>query len=282
MKFGTGFALRAAEDASALRATAQAYDEAGLDFVSIGGHLLSAEAGRFADRPTMTYAGPFHEPFVLFSHLAAVTSRLHFRTSILILPLLPTAAVAAQAAELAILSGGRLELGLGLSWNEVEYAALGQNPRTRGQRMDEQLEVLQRLWTEPFVEYEGRWHHFDRVGLNRTVPKIPIWIGSTTDERALRRAARFADGWLPMGMPTDETLSQLRGWVAEAGRDPSTFGLTLRLALGDEPSEWVAEARRLEAMGATHLGLAAAPDLAPAEAQARIVEAVGVLRGELG
>src|SRR5712692_9407252 len=186
MKFGAGFALTAQADPVALRDMAQTLDGAGFDYVTTAGHLLCAPPDSYPGRPHPTYVGPFREPFVFFSYLAAVTQRLVFRTSILILPLFPTAAVAKQAAELSLLSGGRFELGVGLSWNPAEYEALGQNIHNRGRRVEEQIALLRRLWTEPFVSFEGRWHKFDRVGLNR-LPKtpVPILMGSGTDEPVL-------------------------------------------------------------------------------------------------
>src|ERR1700737_490067 len=107
MKFAAGLPIIAMSDPVAIRDFAQALDGAGFDVLSPAGHILAASAGRFPDRPTPTYAGPFHDPFVLFGYLAAITQRLHFRTSILILPLYPTAIVAKQAAELQALSNGR-------------------------------------------------------------------------------------------------------------------------------------------------------------------------------
>jgi len=282
MKFGTGLAITATQDAASLRDTARAFDEGGLDYLAIGGHVLSVEDGRFPERPSRTYVGPFHDPFVLFAHLAAVTSRIHFRTAIVILPQLPTGLVAQQAAELSALSDGRFELGVGLSWNDVEYTALGQDASTRGRRMDEQLALLRRLWSERHVEFHGRFHDFDRIGLNRTVPPIPIWIGSTADPRPLRRAARHADGWIPMGRPTDEALAQLRAALVEEQRDPASFGLTLGLTLDGGATEWVAAARDLEQLGATHIGLTAPAGLEGPDAQRRIIEAARVLRGALG
>src|SRR5579884_2494183 len=229
MKFGAGFPLTAMDDPAAVRDFAQALDEAGFDFVTVAGHVLSTEPGRFPDRPQPTYVGPFHDPFVLFGHLAAITRRLVFRPSILILPLLPTALVAKQAAELSFLSDGRFELGVGISWNPDEYAALNQNIHDRGRRVEEQIEVLRRLWSEPFVTFNGRWHHLNGVGLNRLPPApIPIWMGSGTEERMLRRAARLADGWVPLGDPT-EAMPRLRQYLKDAGRDPAAFGLTARV-----------------------------------------------------
>lgn len=282
MKYGAGFAITAIDDPIAIRDFAQALDGAGFDFVSVAGHALAAEPGRFPDRPPMTYVGPFYDPFVLFSYLAAVTERLAFRTNILILPLFPTAIVAKQAAELSLFSGGRFELGVGISWNEPEYQALNQDIHTRGRRLAEQVTVLRKLWTEPLVTFEGRWHHFDRVGLNR-LPKapIPIWIGSTTEERPLRRVARLADGWTPLGDPT-ETIPRLRRYLEEAGRVPATFGVAARVNAGPEgPAAWVAAARALQSAGVTDLTVGAPPDLPPAQALERIIEAKGVLTGEL-
>src|SRR5579859_425961 len=175
MKFGTAFPLSAMGDGVAVRDFAQALDGAGFDLVSAAGHLLAAPPARFADRPSATYTGPFHDPFVLFGYLAGLTQRLHFRTSILILPLYPTAVVAKQAAELQLLSNGRFELGVGISWNAAEYAAVNQDFRTRGRRMGEQVQVLRKLWSEPFVTFDGHFHTLDGVGLNR-VPAQPIPI----------------------------------------------------------------------------------------------------------
>src|SRR6266566_4670623 len=178
MRIGTGLPLTALNDPIVVRDIAQALDTAGIDFITTAGHVLSAEAGRYPERPTPTYSGPFYDPFVLFSYLAGVTRRLAFRTSILILPLLPTALVAKQAAELSWLSSGRFELGVGISWQAAEYQALNQDMHTRGRRLEEQITLLRRLWSEPYVTFQGRWHNLEGVGLNR-LPRepIPIWIG---------------------------------------------------------------------------------------------------------
>jgi probable F420-dependent oxidoreductase len=283
MKFATGFSLTAGSDPAWIRTFAQALDAAGFDVLTVSGHLLSAESGRFADRPSVTYAGPFHDPFVLYGYLSAITERLHFRPNVLILPLYPTAIVAKQAAALQLLSGGRFELGVGLSWNPAEYAALGQDFTTRGRRLEEQIEVLRRLWSEPYVTFQGRWHAFDGVGLNRVLTQpIPIWIGSGSDERALRRVARFADGFLPLGDPT-EPIARIRQFMAEDGRDPTGFGLSGRLIAGSEgPQAWLTAARALQGIGVTQLNITAPPDLAPAQALERIIEARQALAAELG
>ena len=274
MQFGAGIALTAGSDPAPIRDFVQALDEAGFDYLTMAGHVLSAEAGRYPERPTPTYAGPFHDPFVLFGYLAGITRRIHFRTNILILPLLPTALVAKQAAELQMLSGGRFELGVGISWSPDEYAALGQEFHTRGRRLAEQVEVLRRFWSEPYVTFSGRWHAIDQLGLNRVPAQpIPIWFGATNTERPLRRVARYADGFVPLGPPA-EPIAKVRQYMAEYGRDPAALMLGSGLAAGDGgPEAWLEAARGLEALGITHISITAPPDLPREQALERIIEA---------
>jgi probable F420-dependent oxidoreductase len=282
MKFAAGFPLTASNDVASIREFAQRLDAAGFDVLTVSGHLLSVPAGRYADRPAPTYAGPFHDPFVLFGYLAAITQRLHFRPSILILPLYATAIVAKQAVELQLLSGGRFELGVGISWNPTEYRAVGQEFTNRGRRLEEQVHMLRRLWSEPFVQFDGRFHRFDEIGLNRVLePPIPIWMGGTGEDRVLRRVARVGDGFIPLGDPA-EIMPRLRQYLTEAGRDPSSFGLTGRvIAVSNGPEAWLQQARALQALGATHLGLSAPPDLDPAAGLERIIEAKQALERAL-
>ncbi|HLZ31224.1 MAG TPA: TIGR03619 family F420-dependent LLM class oxidoreductase [Chloroflexota bacterium] len=282
MKFAAGLPIVAMSDPIAIRDFAQALDGAEFDVISTAGHVLAAPAGRFPDRPTPTYAGPFHDPFVLFGYLAGMTRRLHFRSGVLILPLLPTALVAKQAAELQLLSGSRFELGVGISWNTLEYEALNQDFRARGKRMEEQIAVLRRLWTEPYVNFEGRWHKLDGVGLNRlpTSP-IPIWIGSGNDDVVLRRVARLADGWFPISDPT-EAVPKLKEYARAAGRDADSIGFTGRVMAGPGgPAAWVESAKKAQALGATHLALGTPPDVQGEAVLKRLLEARQVLGAEL-
>src|SRR6185436_13789954 len=153
---------------------------------------------------------PFHEPMVLFGFLAGVTAHLQLTTGILILPQRQTALVAKQAAEIDVLSNGRLRLGVGLGWNHVEYEALGMDFRTRGRRVEEQVEVLRKLWTEPLVTYRGTGHVIDNAGLNPMPVQrpIPIWFGGSA-EPALKRAARLGDGWMPAGRQPDDAMKRM-------------------------------------------------------------------------
>lgn len=208
-------------------------------------------------------------------------------TSILILPALPTALVAKQSAALQSLSGGRFELGVGISWNPLEFEALGRDVTTRGRRIEEQIVLLRRLWSEPYVTFDGRWEHLEDVGLV-TIPAapIPIWFGSGTGEQQLRRAARLANGWV-MGGGAVETfvaaVGDLRQYVEEAGRDPAAFKLSTSLLAGPEgPASWIEAARALKDAGATRLSIFAPPDFDAAASLARLIEAKTVLAEALG
>jgi probable F420-dependent oxidoreductase len=245
---------------------------------------LAQPPGTNPQRPDRQYVGPFYDPFVTFSYLSAVTQRLRFMTGILILPAWPTVLVARQAAELSLFSGGRFELGVGISWNAAEYQAMGQNIRDRGRRIEEQIEVLRLLWSQPYVTFDGRYHKLDKVGLNRSPPppRIPLWFGSESGETALRRVARLADGWMSLGDPTPD-LPRLRHYMQEAGRDPAALMVRGPLLAGDGgEAVWIAAGRKLQAAGVTHLNITAPLDLAPAQALPRIVEARRVLAQALG
>ncbi len=274
MYYGSALPITALSDAGAVKAYAQALEAAGFDFTSTAGHVMAQPAGTNPQRPDRQYSGPFYDPFVTFSYLAAVTQRLRFITGILILPAWPTALVAKQAAELALFSGGRFELGVGISWNAAEYQALGQDMQRRGQRMEEQIEVLRRLWSQPYVTFEGRYHRLDKVGLNRSLlPGIPIWLGTEFGETALRRVARLADGWMPLADPVAH-LPRLRQFMREAGRDPSALMVRGPLvAQGNDKAAWRTAARRLQDAGVTHVNIVAPPDATPAETLPKIIEA---------
>jgi len=285
MQFGVGFPLTALGDAGEIRDFAQIYEDAGFDYVTVSGHLLSARAGRYDGRPPVTYVGPYHDPFVLFSYLAALTSRLRFITGILILPLLETAAVAKQSAELSLLSNNRFELGVGLSWQEAEYRAVGQDVRRRGVRLAEQIEVLRLYWTRPFFSFKGKFHDIDELGLNRIpVQPIPIWFGSTFSEAPMRRAARMGDGWMPIPFADPaEAMPRFKSYVSEVSRDPNAFRFMARMLAGEGGVDaWIAEGKRLQGLGITHITLDAPPGMAKPTAVKRVVEAKDALSKSIG
>ena len=201
----------------------------------------------------------FHEPFVLFGYLAAITT-LELVTGIIILPQRQTVLVAKQAAEVDILTDGRFRLGVGLGWNAVEYEALGTNFSDRGRRSVEQVELLRRLWTERSVTHDGAHEHVTGAGLAPLPVQrpIPIWFGAAS-EPAYRRAGRIADGWFPM-TPPGEALDAARAVVeqaaSEAGRDPGSLGMEGRVSWTDEGvDKLVDHVDRWRATGATHLSI---------------------------
>jgi probable F420-dependent oxidoreductase len=233
-------------DPSAVRRIGRAVEDLGFAHLLAYDHVLGAV---HADR-TPPLAGPysehdpFHDPFVMFAYLAAITERIQFATGVLILPQRPTALVARQAADLDLLSGGRLRLGVGIGWNHVEYGALGQDFRTRGARQEEQIQLLRRLFTEPVVDFSGRFDRVDRAAL---VPKparpIPIWLGGSS-EAAFDRAARLADGFIFIGGGIDHAVgawNRLRERVRGLGRSVEDFGADYialpQGGVGDLPAE---------------------------------------------
>ncbi|MDR7458011.1 MAG: TIGR03619 family F420-dependent LLM class oxidoreductase, partial [Armatimonadota bacterium] len=239
-----------------------------------------------------TIEDAFHEPFVLFGFLAAVTTRLELATGVIILPQRQTALVAKQAAEVDVLSRGRLRLGVGLGWNSVEYEALGMEFGNRGARVAEQVRLMRALWTEERVTFRGRWHTVVEAGI-RPMPvqrPIPVWMGGA-DDRALRRAARLADGWMyGGGLPNPftraparrprELVERLRAFAGAAGRAPATLGIEGRVSVTQgTPDDWRKAAEEWQALGATHLSVAtmragfATPD-AHVEAVRRFREAL--------
>lgn len=274
MQYGSPLPITALGTVGEIKTYAQGLESAGFDFTSTSGHVMAQPSGTHPDRPDRQYVGPFYDPFVTFSYLAAVTTRLRFVTGILILPTWPTVLLARQAAELALFSGGRFELGVGVSWNAAEYRAMGQNFTDRGRRLEEQIEVLRLLWTQPYVTFTGRYHTLDNVGLNRAaIPRIPIWFGTESGEKALRRVARLADGWMSLGDPTPD-IPRLAEFMTEAGRNPADLKIRGPLLADDRGAKaWVEAAGRLRAAGVTHINIFPPPDLKPEQAVARVAEA---------
>jgi len=216
-------------DPSAVRRLGLAVEELGFDYLLAYDHVLGAVHADRTPQLTGPYTehDPFHDPFVMFAYLAAITERLQFATGILILPQRPTVLVARQAADLELLSGGRLRLGVGIGWNHVEYEALGQQFGTRGARQEEQIWLLRRLFTEPVVDFSGRFDRVDRAALvPRPAHPIPIWLGGSS-EPAYDRAARLADGFIFIGGDIDRTIeawTRLRDRVHSVGRSVEDFG----------------------------------------------------------
>jgi len=263
----------------------QAVEGAGYDHITALDHVLGAHPDRFTEpldgfsAPPYTTESVIHEVFALFGYFAGITRRLEFATSILVLPQRQAQLVAKQAAAIDVLSHGRLRLGIGIGWNYAEFGGMGVDFRTRARRFEEQIEVLRRLWREPLVTFQGRWHTLDRLSINPRPAQstIPIWIGCGAADPLLRRVARLADGWMPRqtgqtGEEFSSMLDRLRHFEREAGRPSAAIGVDVRIAATvDQPEAWLKRATEMQALGATHITLSTSRD---GRTPAELVDAV--------
>jgi probable F420-dependent oxidoreductase len=247
-------------DAGAIRAYGQRVEELGFSHVLAYDHVVGADPRVHTD-----WNGPydlhttFHEPLVAYGYLAAVTTSLELVTGVIILPQRQAVLVAKQAAEVDLLSGGRLRLGVGIGWNTVEYEALSEDFTTRGKRFEEQIELIRLLWTQQSVTYHRNFHHVTGAGLAPLPVQrpVPVWIGAQSP-RAYRRAGRLADGWFPQMQPGPQ-LDEARGLVdsaaTEAGRDAASIGMEGRVSWSGDPDKLADDLRGWVDAGATHVSV---------------------------
>ena len=258
-------------DRQSIRDFTQAAEELGYSHILAFDHVFGAEHsgreqplfGRYDENTT------FHEPLTLFSYMCALTEQIGFVTGVMILPQRQTVLVAKQVAELAVLSGNRFRLGVGVGWNYLEYQALGMRFGDRGRRQEEQIQLLRALWTEPVLDYHTTDHDLDRGGiLPRPADPVPIWLGGFA-EVAERRAARVADGFLftrlleqtadgPRSEPNENLLRRairIRYELAVAGRSDNAFGLEGRLNYVDGPAGWGKDFKAFEAARFSHVAI---------------------------
>jgi probable F420-dependent oxidoreductase len=261
MKIGVVFPqTEIGADAGAVRAYAEHAEGLGFTHLVAYDHVVGAD-------PTVhaPWNGPydvhttFHEPLVTFGYLAAVTTTLELVTGVVILPQRQTVLVAKQAAEVDLLSGGRLRLGVGLGWNAVEYEALGEDFSTRGKRCDEQVSLMRKLWTEPSVTYSGSYHRVTGAGLAPLPVQrpIPVWFGASSP-RAFRRAGRLGDGWFPMvgpGPKLEQARQQVAQAATEAGRDPALLGLQGQVSWNGNTEDLAQGLRIWADAGASHVAV---------------------------
>jgi probable F420-dependent oxidoreductase len=263
-------------DPAVLRDYAQTAEGLGFEYVTCVDHVLGATHDRreppFPPGGIYTERSVFHEPLTLFAYLAGLTTRLGLVTAVLVLPQRQTALVAKQAAEVALLSDHRLTLGVGSGWNHVEYESLGTDFRTRGARLEDQVVLLRRMWAEPLLDVETRFHRIDRASINpRLETPVPIWFGGFSDAQQ-DRCARIGDGMLWTG---NTSLSRrgndtIRRRAEELGRDPDSIGFQASIAPRDGESLYQA-LNAWESAGGTHATLSpAARDKRGAELVARL------------
>jgi len=252
-------------DVAAIGEFVRTVEAMGFDHLFVADHVLGADP-KFHSHPslaTYSHEAVVHETLTLMAYLAAITNRLTLATGILILPQRQTALVAKQAAQVDVLSGGRLRLGIGVGWNAVEFEALNETFENRGRRSAEQIAVLRALWTQPVVDFRGEFHRINHAGLNPMPIQrpIPIWFGvgsrdqPVPPEAALRRIARLADGWSPNFAPDTQgrdLIARVHQYAREVGRDPARLPLEGRIRLaGQAPAEWAKQVAAWTTLGAT-------------------------------
>jgi probable F420-dependent oxidoreductase len=243
-----------------IKAYVQAAEELGYAHLLAYDHVVGADPQVHAP-----WHGPydidttFHEPFVLFGYLAALTS-MELVTGIIIVPQRQTVLVAKQAAEVDLLTEGRFRFGVGIGWNPVEYQALNMSFGDRGKRSEEQVTLMRKLWTERMVDFEGRHHLVKGAGLAPLPVQrpIPVWIGGASP-KAYERIGRMADGWFPQVAPgprLDEARQIVDQAARTADRDPESIPFEGRVNWTEDGVETVAHhTERWRASGATHLAL---------------------------
>ena len=248
-------------DPAVVRAYVQGVEEMGYRFIAAYDHIIGANPASRPDwRGVYDVDDAFLEPLTLFSFIAGMTTKLSFATSVIILPQRQTVLLAKQAATLDVLSGGKLRLGVGIGWNEVEFEALGEKFHNRGLRSEEQIELMRQLWRGRSVNFEGRWHRVTDAGVNPLPVQrpIPVWLGGGA-EPVIKRVARIADGWIPQFSPDASgraTFQRMREYAEEAGRNPDEIGLDGRVsARGDDVDGWAEAVSRWREIGATHVSV---------------------------
>lgn len=262
MKIGAVFPHQEiGEDPAVLRDWAQTAEGLGYSHILAYDHVLGAvHEGR---QPKLwgpyTERDAFHEPFVLFGYFAACTARIELATGVIVLPQRQTALVAKQAAQLDLLCGGRLRLGVGTGWNHVEFDCLNEDFRNRGRRQEEQVALLRKLWAEEVLDYRGEFHRIDRAGIN-PLPKrrIPIWFGGFSPV-AFKRAARLGDGFIFGGGQRQnlEALAEVRAALRQANREQSNFGVEALLSYQAGAQRWREQVQAWMDAGADYVAMRA-------------------------
>ena len=281
MEIGASFPTTSiGHDSGAVREFVQTVEDLGYSHIRILDHVVGADPQKHPEVPEFyyTHESVIREPFTLMAYIAGFTNRIELVTGIIILPQRQTVLVAKQAAEVDVLSAGRLRLGIGVGWNPVEFTALGESFENRGRRIEEQIEVLRLLWTENPIEFHGKWHHIESAGSNPLPVQrpIPIWMGAGAPgtpvgpNRVLRRVGRMADGYFPLceaGDTARNLIETVKQYAQEAGRNPDDLKIEGRIELTGTPEDWQAQLAAWENLGAdaVSIGTARAPFNTPDE-----------------
>lgn len=273
---------------------ARAADDAGVDRIVVSDHVVFGEnfdaygdpalGGTAGGKQPTGPDGAWLEPITVLTAVAASTTRLRLGTSILLAALRRPAVLAKQLATLDYISGGRLDIGVGVGWQREEYDACGLSFEGRGRLLDHTLEVCQELWTRTRASYNAPELSFDGI---HQMPKpvqpggIPLWISGTVNKAVARRIARFGSGWIPWGPALADlpaAIAAMREAVRDAGGDPD--GLAVQGAVrvrkddggGVDHAATFGPVAELSAAGVTDFRL-------PVSVPAEHAEAVEILSG---
>ena len=219
--------------------TARAADVAGVDRVLVSDHVVFGEHLEAYGRPETGGVdggkqptgpdGHWLEPLTVLSVIAGITSRVRLATGILLAALRRPVVLAKTAATLDVLSGGRLDLGVGVGWQREEYEAAGLEFESRGHLLDHTLEVCQTLWRHAPAQFDSEELEFDAIHqFPRPVHDggVPIWVSGTVNKRVLERIARFGSGWIPWGPAArdlESSIPRVREALTAADRDVDGF-----------------------------------------------------------
>jgi probable F420-dependent oxidoreductase len=216
---------------------ATAMDVAGVDRVVVSDHVVFGETPEAYADPTLGGVaggrqptgpdGQWLEPLTVLTAISATTTRIRLGTAVLLAALRRPAVLAKEVATLDVLSGGRVDLGVGVGWQRQEYEAVGLPFERRGRALDHTLEVCQTLWTRQRATYDSPELSFDGI---HQMPKpvqpggVPIWVSGTVNGAVARRISRFGSGWIPWGTATDDpatAIARMGDAIADAGGDPA-------------------------------------------------------------
>jgi probable F420-dependent oxidoreductase len=246
------------QDPTHFVALARTAEECGWDYLMLSDHVVHPEKIRSpypytADgAPRWEAPAPWPDPWVAVGAMAAVTERLRFMTAVYVLPLRNPFVVAKAVGTAALMSGGRVTLGVGAGWMEEEFELLGQDFHRRGARMDEMVEVMRKLWAGGMTEHHGEFYDFDRLQMSPGVAeRIPVYSGGLS-AAALRRVGRISDGWISDVHSTEELrdiVGRLRAQRAAHGREREPLHVVAACSDAFDPAGY----RRLEELGVTHL-----------------------------
>jgi probable F420-dependent oxidoreductase len=248
-------------DAGAIVHYLQGLEELGVANLLAYDHVLGADPDRPGGfRGAYDKDVAFHEPLTFFAFAAGVAPTLEFVSCVMILPQRQAVLVAKQAAEVAVLSGNRLRLGVGTGWNEIEYVGLNEDFGNRGRRQAEQVELMRRLWTEDTFDFAGEFHTIDKAGINpRPTEPVPVWFGGSAPA-LLERCGRLGDGFVPLGSPNDASaamLQTIRAAREAAGGSMDGFAVQAQAQYaGGTADRWRTHCQRWRDLGATHLAIA--------------------------